>query len=62
MRTMKATVAIPDAAFQLGEDYLATWKRVLRRELLAERVGTKWRVDAADLERLKRERAKQPAA
>ena len=57
-------MGLADASQRLSQTWAQTWAMVLRGELAAEKRAGRWFVDAADLERVLRERgarAEQPA-
>jgi hypothetical protein len=59
---VERTVPLVQAAVRLRESYVVTWGRVLRGELAGEKKGSRWMVDARDLERFAQNRETQPAA
>ena len=56
-----ATVTLIEAAFELGLPYQTAHNLVLTRVLDGARVGTRWVVTRASVERVRRERASATA-
>jgi hypothetical protein len=58
-------IALPIAAHRLGQKYLHVYGRMISGELPGRRVGNRWYVDAAAVDRLvelaRRERERQTA-
>lgn len=50
-------ISLPDAALRLREPYPSTYKRMFAGEISGRRIGARWFVAVADVERLERERA-----
>jgi len=49
-------IGLVDAAHRLSQSWARTWDMVLRGELAGTKVGGRWLVDEADVDRVLRER------
>jgi hypothetical protein len=54
-----ATVGVGEAAVRLQEAPAATFQRIAKGQLMAHKVGSRWRIDLASLERLLAEQPRE---